>query len=511
MSQTMCHSQDHCVTKYGLLLLRDVASNAKKYQDGKKQKSTTSVLIPEHSIIQLDSDGYRNFSIVHERKYEQPSNSILSTGEISFYDISYDMDEAITKCKCPKICPYFKKAEPVKQILRNVSGVFRSGMNAIMGQTGCGKSSLLDILAHRKDRRGLHGQILVDGLPPPDSFKYMVGYVIQKDTICETLTVQENLMFSANIRLPKEVSYTERVERVMKIISNLGLESCADTKIGTEFIRGVSGGERKRTCIGMELVLAPKIFFLDEPTTGLDATTARNVMQCLSDLSKEGRTIIFSIHQPSYSIFKLFDTITLLCQGEMYYHGQTKDLLDYFSRQSFTCESHDNPADFVINILIDAGQKVGALEKLKLAYENSSMSENIIELKRKQLAIDHFTRSTGQKSGKPVQPLWKEIYYVSERTLKNTFRNPVLLLAQLGVAITIGFLIGLVFFDLQRTIDPGVQDRLGAIFMIVATQMFSTMTELETLIKERALFVHVSFFISVDDTKTKQKKEIFIR
>lgn len=97
----------------------------------------------------------------------------------------------------------------------------------------------------------------------------MVGYVIQKDIICETLTVRENLMFSANIRLPKEISYSQRVARVIKIISDLGLELCADTRIGTDFERGVSGGERKRTCIGMELVLAPNMLFLDEPTTGL--------------------------------------------------------------------------------------------------------------------------------------------------------------------------------------------------------------------------------------------------
>ncbi|CAF1303655.1 unnamed protein product [Rotaria sp. Silwood1] len=239
------------------------------------------------------------------------------------------------------------------------------------GQTGWEKSSLFDILAHRKDREGLHGQILFDGSSPPDSFKYMVGYVIQTDTICKTLTARENLMFSTNIRLPGEVSYEECVGRVTKIISDLGLNSCADTRIGTEFIRGVSGDERKRTCIGMELVLAPKIFFLNEPTIGLDATTARNIMQCLSKLSTEG------------------------C--EMYYHGQAKDLLDYFSQQGYTCESHDNLADFVIIVLIDVNQKADTLEKLHLAYENSSMNKSIMELKRQQLVDDHFARRTNKK------------------------------------------------------------------------------------------------------------------
>ncbi|CAF1545668.1 unnamed protein product [Rotaria magnacalcarata] len=181
----------------------------------------------------------------------------------------------------------------------------------------------------------------------------------------------------------------------------------------------------------MELVLAPKIFFLDEPTTGLDAATARKVMKCLSNLAKQGRTIIFSIHQPRYSIFKLFDTITLLSEGEMLYHGSAKNVLDYFSQQGYSCEPHDNPADFVIDVLIDAKENSVKMEKLKLAYESSSMNE-----------------------------------YVINRLL-----------------------VGLVFFDLKKTTDPGVQNRLGVIFVIVVTQIFSTLTALEPLIKERALFI----------------------
>jgi ATP-binding cassette subfamily G (WHITE) protein 2 len=97
----------------------------------------------------------------------------------------------------------------------------------------------------------------------------MVGYVVQDDILSGTLTVRENLTFSANVRLSASVSMEERQERVHRIITELGLEACADTRIGTEFLRGVSGGERKRTCIGMELVLSPKILFLDEPTTGI--------------------------------------------------------------------------------------------------------------------------------------------------------------------------------------------------------------------------------------------------
>ncbi len=108
--------------------------------------------------------------------------------------------------------------------------------------------------------------------PPSSSYRYMVGYVVQDDIYSGTLTVRENIMFSANLRLPQSVTVEERIERVCRIIEQLGLSKCANTRMGTESERGVSGGERKRTCIAMEMVLSPHILFLDEPTTGKEAT-----------------------------------------------------------------------------------------------------------------------------------------------------------------------------------------------------------------------------------------------
>jgi ATP-binding cassette subfamily G (WHITE) protein 2 len=141
-------------------------------------------------------------------------------------------------------------------------------MNAILGPTGSGKSSLLDILADRKDRKGLKGQVLMDGQVQTEDFKYHVGYVVQDDIVSGTLTVRENLAFSANLRLTRKTSQQQKTTIIDQVIEQLGLEKCADSKVGTEFSRGISGGERKRTNIGMELVLSPSVLFLDEPTTG---------------------------------------------------------------------------------------------------------------------------------------------------------------------------------------------------------------------------------------------------
>ncbi|CAF4919808.1 unnamed protein product [Rotaria sp. Silwood1] len=447
--------------------------------------------VPSTIIHQTDEAFQRHHSSQrHSRRNTRISMDLSSKGILAFQNISYVIGRQQMICRYKNWYPPFMKPKSTKQIIDDVSGIFASGMNAIMGPTGCGKSSLLDILAYRKDHHGVSGKVFIDGYPPPPSYKYIVGYVVQDDIISGTLTVRENLMFSANVRLSDDVSNNERKERVTKIIHDLGLETCADTKIGTEFLRGVSGGERKRTCIGMELVLSPKILFLDEPTTGLDASTARNVMECLKELSKSGRTIIFSIHQPRYSIFKLFDTVLLMCKGKSIYHGPALAVLSFFNMQGYSCELHDNPADFALDVLIDASRKPENIEKLNKAYMTSQIYATISSLLKKQVNGNSLEKIHRKEQGVAARSLITEIYYVSQRTLRNAIRNPELFLSQVIVAIIMGLLVGLVFNNMEKTIDPGVQNRLGAIFFIVVSQVFSTITALEPLVKERTLFIH---------------------
>ena len=245
-------------------------------------------------------------------EYDPTSNTLVSIDEnplvnppgstITFLSLNYTLH----KQKCCNIVPLPFCQKKHQQILYDISGIFKPGMNAILGPTGSGKSSLLDILADRKDRNGLQGQILIDGMLKPDDFKYRVGYVVQDDIVSGTLTVRENLAFSANLRLPQNTTEEQKQAIVQLVIGQLGLEKCADARVGTEYSRGISGGERKRTNIGMELVLSPSVLFLDEPTTGrlifsfhnrlyslsssgLDSSTASSVMEYLHQLSRRGR------------------------------------------------------------------------------------------------------------------------------------------------------------------------------------------------------------------------------
>jgi ABC-type multidrug transport system ATPase subunit len=129
------------------------------------------------------------------------------------------------------------------------------------------------------------------------------------------------------------------------------LTKCQNTKIGGPLVKGVSGGERKRTSIGVELITDPYLVFLDEPTTGLDSFTATSVMETLKDLAKSGRTIIQTIHQPNSDIFEMMDRLMLLAKGKIIFFNEASKAVDYFSGINFTCPELSNPADYFMSIM----------------------------------------------------------------------------------------------------------------------------------------------------------------
>ncbi|NWJ01277.1 ABCG2 protein, partial [Crypturellus undulatus] len=339
-----------------------------------------------------------------------------------------------------------------KEVLRDINGIMRPGLNAILGPTGSGKSSLLDILAARKDPYGLSGDILINGAPQPANFKCTSGYVVQDDVVMGTLTVRENLEFSAALRLPKAVKVQEKKERVNRVIKELGLSKVADSKVGTQFTRGVSGGERKRTNIGMELITDPAILFLDEPTTGLDASTANAVLLLLKRMARQGKTIIFSIHQPRYSIFRLFDNLTLLAAGRMLYHGPAHNAMEYFKSIGYECEAYNNPADFFLDI-INGDSTAVAMSKMDEANAAENSEEHVDREKSlaEKLAEQYSnstyyqeTKATLEKislgNQKKTKAIFRQITYansfchqlkwVSRRTFKNLIGNPQASIAQ---------------------------------------------------------------------------------
>uniref|UniRef100_A0A8D0GJ19 ABC transporter domain-containing protein n=1 Tax=Sphenodon punctatus TaxID=8508 RepID=A0A8D0GJ19_SPHPU len=328
------------------------------------------------------------------------------------------------------------------------SGIMKPGMNAILGPTGSGKTSLLDVIAGWKDPRGLKGgQIFMDGKEVIDSrFHQCSAYVIQEDILTGTLSVRENLQFSASLRLPQSRNNeAEKKLKVNGVIQELGLQDCADTKIGTEFLRGISGGEKKRCSIGMELITSPSLIFLDEPTTGLDANTANAIMQLLHQLSRKGRTVIFSIHQPRHSIFRLFDHLTLMNKGEIIYAGPAEEATAYFNSIGYQCEPFNNPLDFFLDVI--SGEILQSESRPKLG---------------------------------------------DCRNVKNLLRNPQTSIGQVLLGTFFSILVGLIFYQIPDTLPEALQNRVGAFFFLVINQVFGNLSAVELFIHERKLFIHES-------------------
>ncbi|XP_036403155.1 broad substrate specificity ATP-binding cassette transporter ABCG2c [Megalops cyprinoides] len=395
-----------------------------------------------------------------------------------------------------------------KEILKGVSGIMRPGMNAIMGPTGSGKTSLLDVIAGRKNPNGLRsGQVMVDNVVVTSDLKLSSAYVVQDDVLMGTLTVRENLAFSANLRLSRQVySSSDKTMRVNEVIRELGLKDCADTKIGTEFLRGVSGGEKKRCSIGMELITSPSLLFLDEPTTGLDANTANSIIKLLKRLSRKEKTIIFSIHQPRFSIFRQFDHLTLMNKGEITYAGAANRAVDYFQELGYKCETFNNPADFFLDIINgdispkpdspdaqtqrSSAAPAGHDNPLALQYRRSHLHSQVTEQLKKMTESAETCEKGGGEKPSYATPFYYQLMVVCGRTVRNIVRNPQTSYAQLALNIFFGILVGLIYYQIPHTLPEALQNRTGAFFFLVINMVFGNLSAVELFISERALFIH---------------------
>lgn len=264
-----------------------------------------------------------------------------------------------------------------KPVLSHVTGTVRPGeLLAIMGASGAGKSTLLDILARKAKTGRVVGDMYINArqIPDEETFRRVVGYVDQEDTLLSTLTVYEAVLYSALLRLPRDMSYQAKVYRTLETMNELGILAIKDSRIGESGKRSISGGEKRRVSIACELVTGPSILFLDEPTsgkshvsysyglasgnsdrTGLDSYNAYNVIESLKTLAKEyNRTVIFTIHQPQSNIVALFDRLLLLAKGQLVYCGEASRAAAHFEKIGHECPRGYNIADYVIDLTVEA-------------------------------------------------------------------------------------------------------------------------------------------------------------
>lgn len=239
-----------------------------------------------------------------------------------------------------------------KQILHSIGGYARAGhLTALMGPSGSGKTTLLSILGDRS-RKPLTptGTVTYNGYPVNKSVKRLLGFVSQDELMYPNLTVYETLFYAALLKLPQTMSRTEKLGRVEAVISALGLNKCRDTVIGGMFRPGISGGEKKRVCIGHEMLVNPSVLILDEPTSGLDSSGAMRMISTLVTLAEGSRVVLLSIHQPSSRMFGKFSNLMLLSEGRVMYHGYSNQAAKWFDQQGFPVPSELHIADYILDL-----------------------------------------------------------------------------------------------------------------------------------------------------------------
>ncbi|XP_059215175.1 ATP-binding cassette sub-family G member 8 isoform X1 [Centropristis striata] len=437
--------------------------------------------------------------------------------ELEVNDLQYEVDtaaqipwyERLAEFKLPWEIKGNKQTAINKLSLRVRSGQ----MLAVIGSSGCGKTSLLDIITCRDEGGTMtSGQILINGKPnTPQLVKKSIAHVRQDDRLLPHLTVRETLAFVAKLRLPTHFQQAQRDQRVDDVIAELRLRQCAHTRVGNDYVRGVSGGERRRVSIAVQLLWNPGILILDEPTSGLDSFTAHNLVITLSRLAQGNRLVLLSVHQPRSDIFQLFDLVTLLSSGSPVYFGAARDMVPYFTGLGYPCPRYCNPSDFYVDLIsIDRRspeQEAECLERSRV------LAEHFME--KVQDTNDHMWKTAGTNTAltqtESSQQLSKgkgeEVITISRqrnrlpgglhqftillrRHMYNDYRDLVTLLVHGFEALLMSLLIGCLYYGAGEE-RLTIQDTVALLYMIAALTPFAVV--LDVIAKchtERAMLYH---------------------
>ncbi|KAI1317208.1 hypothetical protein EDD11_008900 [Mortierella claussenii] len=353
-----------------------------------------------------------------------------------------------------------------KQLLKDVDVVFPAGeLTAILGGSGAGKTSLLNVLLHRTSADlKMKGAIYYNDTKNP-SLRLINGvssYVRQDDNfLLSHLTVRETLQYAAQLRMDSSISKTDKYAKVEDIIDLLGLRECADVIVGNTAVKGISGGQRRRVSIGIQLVTEPACLFLDEPTSGLDALTAKAVVLTLKQIAASGRTVVCTIHQPRADIWHVFDNVVLLVTGGCAaYSGRADKVVEYFEDAGHVAPMFTNVPDFILDTA-SVNLRSAELEEKTRKVVNALVDRFNIN-KRTMLASQLPTHALGElaKVNPQFASFKKAFPILARRSFVNTFRQKGLYLNRIFQPVFVAIIMTIFFAPLGNT-PSDVTSRLG--------------------------------------------------
>nr|CAN81792.1 hypothetical protein VITISV_020570 [Vitis vinifera] len=363
-----------------------------------------------------------------------------------------------------------------RAILQGLAGYAQPGeVLAIMGPSGCGKSTLLDALAGRlASNTRQSGEILVNGSKQRLAFGTS-AYVTQDDTLMTTLTVREAVYYSAQLQLPDSMSRSEKKERAEMTIREMGLQDAMNTRIGGWSVKGLSGGQKRRVSICIEILTRPRLLFLDEPTSGLDSAASYHVMSRIVKLARhDGITVVASIHQPSSEVFEVFHNLCLLSSGKTVYFGSASMAKEFFDSNGFPCPALRNPSDHylrTINKDFDSDTEQGhggttnteeAINTLIKSYKSSEICQQV------QCRVYEICQLKGgllEKKGSQASFI-TQCLVLTRRSSVNMYRDLGYYWLRLAIYIALCLCVGTIFYDIGFSYGS-IQAR-GSMLMFVA-------------------------------------------
>eukprot|EP00644_Phytophthora_capsici_P019098 jgi/Phyca11/12526/fgenesh1_pm.PHYCAscaffold_498_\ len=429
---------------------------------------------PENVILTAEDkdeapDGY--ISTQTPRSSPSPGESVLSVGPegrpsfipvtVAFKDLWYTVPDP-------------SDSKKTIDLLKGISGYALPGtITALMGSTGAGKTTLMDVIAGRKTGGKIRGEILLNGHPATDlAIRRCTGYCEQMDIHSESSTIREALTFSAFLRQGADVPDSCKYDAVSECLDLLDLNPIAD-----QIIRGSSVEQMKRLTIGVELAAQPSVLFLDEPTSGLDARSAKLIMDGVRKVANTGRTIVCTIHQPSTEVFSVFDSLLLLKRGgEMVFVGELGDnankMITYFESISGVPKLKDNynPATWMLEVIgAGVGNNNGDGTDFVETFKSSALFDRL------QLSLDQEGVSFPSTSLPPLTYDDKraateltQMKFLFKRFWNIYWRTPTFNTTRFAISFGLGLLFGATYAGAEYKSYSGINSGMGMLYLTIA-------------------------------------------